>query len=321
MASLRQDPYLWWHLAGAATLPLWLGGCLAGLAVGDPVINVWVEQGLLIALGITLPLGLQWLRPIYLFRVGPLALSPAGLTDTQVRSLSLQRRWPQKAAALLTAIVLSSILIRLYRVAPIAAAATPFASLGRTSGWLLCAGCFALPNWLGQTAISALGLLLARERTLEQTQPDTSTAIAQHFSGLFIQVGQVFPRQWLQENAPLAATEDMPTPTESVATEIPQDSADEVPIEAKTELEAEQLKTTDPIQPEAEQTMLPAEAEITPMEPAETEPQPAEPAQESIDTADVSPFSDSAPDAHTALDPAGEGDDVDPGNAKTTGES
>jgi hypothetical protein len=191
MGTLRPDPYLWWHFAGVATLPLWLDGCLAGLAVGDPAISVGVELGLLILLGTTPLLGLQWFRPLYLFRVGPLALSTEALTAAQTRLLTLQRSWLQKGVALCTALGLAAILIVLYRMAPVAAAATPFASIGRTSGWLLCAACFLLANWFGQTAMSALGLLLARDRTLERTQPYELTKITHDFVGVLIQVGQI----------------------------------------------------------------------------------------------------------------------------------
>ncbi|MGD1906981.1 MAG: low-complexity tail membrane protein [Leptolyngbyaceae cyanobacterium] len=268
MTSPRQDPYLWWHLAGAATLPLWLDGCLAGLAVGDPVINVWLEQGLLIALGITLPLGLQWRRPIYLFRVGPLALSAEALTENQVRWLSLQRGWPQKVIALLTAIALSSVLVVLYGVSPIAAATTPFASLGRTPGWLICAGCFAIANWFGQTAISALGLFLAKARTLEHTQPYDRTKISQDFSGMLIQVGQVLPKQWLEAKAASPEANRPPAPADS-STEVEQDySQAEAPVEAAIveSIEPQEPLPNDEAEPEATENGALLAAESAPLD-------------------------------------------------------
>ncbi|MDA0267203.1 MAG: low-complexity tail membrane protein [Cyanobacteria bacterium] len=210
----RQDPYLWWHVAGIATMPLCLDGCFAGLAVGDPAISMGVELGLLILVG-TLPvLGLQWFRPFYLFRVGPLALNPDALTASQSRLLTLQRSWLHKGMAVLTGLGLAIVLVTLYNVAPIAASTTPFASSGRTTGWLLCAICFCLANWFGQTSISALGLLLARNRTLERTHAYEMAAIAQDFSGLAIGVGQIFPRPWFEtgESTPIPAPEPIPTP-------------------------------------------------------------------------------------------------------------
>jgi hypothetical protein len=212
MITLRQDPYLWWHLAGVVTLPIWLDGCLAGLAVGDPAISVRLELGLLLLLGVLPTLGLQWFRPIYLFRVGPLSLRPGSLTDPQLRLLTCQQSWRQKIVALLASIGLAALLITLYQIAPIAAAVTPFAGMGRAAGWWLCVGCFFCANWFGQTALAALGLLLVSERTLAHTQPYELTAIANNFFGLGIQIGQIFPQRWL---SPLAASATPAAPLDS----------------------------------------------------------------------------------------------------------
>jgi hypothetical protein len=38
MQPWRSDPYLWVHLAGLATVPLWIDLCLLGLAVGNPAL-------------------------------------------------------------------------------------------------------------------------------------------------------------------------------------------------------------------------------------------------------------------------------------------
>ncbi len=251
MITLRQDPYLWWHVAGIATVPLWLDGCFAGLAVGDPAIFIWVELGLLILVG-TLPvLGLQWFRPFYLFRVGPLALSPDALTASQSRLLTLQHSWLQKGVALCVGLGLAGGLVTLYRVAPISASTTPFAGIGRASGWGLCAVCFCLANWFGQTSISALGLLLARDRTLERTHTYEMAAIAQDFSGVAIRVGQIFPRHWLEigDSASVPLPEPVAAPSadtvlanaahpEPETTDLPMESDDIERIE--TTIEASQ---------------------------------------------------------------------------------
>ena len=68
MTLPHRDPYLWIHLAGLATVPLWLDIGLAGLAVGDPVVAPGVEL-LTLALVGTLPiLWMQLQRPFYIFR-------------------------------------------------------------------------------------------------------------------------------------------------------------------------------------------------------------------------------------------------------------
>ena len=66
MKPWRCDPYLWVHLAGLATVPLWIGLCLLGLAVGNPT---WpgLELGFIVAVGVLPVLVMQLRRPFYIF--------------------------------------------------------------------------------------------------------------------------------------------------------------------------------------------------------------------------------------------------------------
>ncbi|NJN19950.1 MAG: low-complexity tail membrane protein [Leptolyngbya sp. RL_3_1] len=258
MITLRQDPYLWWHLAGVATLPIWLDGCLAGLAVGDPAISVGLELGLLLLLGVLPTLGLQWFRPVYLFRVGPLSLRPGNLTGPQLRLLTCQQGWRQKVVALLASIGLASLLIALYQMAPIAAAITPFAGIGRAAGWWLCAGCFFCANWFGQTALAALGLLLARERTLDRTQPYAVTAIAHDFSGLGIQIGQIFPQRWLSPLAAAATTLDSAASRDATQSESVAESPAEIATRERSEAALEVTESNPISQVDLASTAVPA---------------------------------------------------------------
>ncbi|MEM9245882.1 MAG: low-complexity tail membrane protein, partial [Cyanobacteria bacterium P01_F01_bin.153] len=76
MTALRRDPHLWIHLAGLASVPLWLDLCLAGLAVGDPVVPPWLEMGLLGLIGSGPLLWMQWQRPFYPFSLLLFAIRP-----------------------------------------------------------------------------------------------------------------------------------------------------------------------------------------------------------------------------------------------------
>jgi hypothetical protein len=66
MQPWRCDPYLWVHLAGLATVPLWIDLCLLGLAVGNPT---WpgLELGFIVAVGVLPVLVMQLRRPFYIF--------------------------------------------------------------------------------------------------------------------------------------------------------------------------------------------------------------------------------------------------------------
>jgi hypothetical protein len=142
MSSHRRDPYLWLHLAGLATVPLWLDVCLAGLAIGEPIAPPWLEITTLTLIG-TLPIvWLQLRRPVYVFGVPGLALRPDRLSEERRRLLTLQRSWWSRGLVLLTAIALWAVLYRLYQMAPMAIDLPGLAGQSRTTGWAICAGAF-----------------------------------------------------------------------------------------------------------------------------------------------------------------------------------
>ena len=83
MRSFRLDPYLWVHLAGLAMLPVLFCGCLLGLAVGEPLLSVWVEMGFLVGLGVAPVLWMQLQSPFYIFSwsLWPCALRRCQMSD------------------------------------------------------------------------------------------------------------------------------------------------------------------------------------------------------------------------------------------------
>ncbi len=128
MRAFWSDPYLWIHAAGLAALPLCLLGCLLGLAVGDPLLPVWLELGLIAAVGIAPIIWMQWQKPFYIFSLVAVALKPTQLTDDQRRILTLFKARRSSAWIGLGTLLLLVILRQIYYVAPIAAEVTPFAS-------------------------------------------------------------------------------------------------------------------------------------------------------------------------------------------------
>src|SRR4028118_1567963 len=89
MRSFWTEPFLWIHLAGLAAVPLALEFVWLGLAVGDPILPVWMELLLIAVVGIAPVLWMQLIRPFDIFSILVLALKPEQLTVEQRRILSL----------------------------------------------------------------------------------------------------------------------------------------------------------------------------------------------------------------------------------------
>jgi hypothetical protein len=193
MMLSRRDPYLWIHLAGFATVPIWLDLCLAGLAVGDPVVPPWLELTTLGWVGTVPILWMQLQRPFYVFSLLVLALRPDRLSEERRRFLTLQRATLSRVLVGMSAVVLFLVLVWLYRLSPIAATTTPFATQTRTMGWLICAIAFLLANLFTLVPATVLAVLLTPDRNLAQTPPYESAAIPRGFSIVGFPVSRLLP--------------------------------------------------------------------------------------------------------------------------------
>jgi hypothetical protein len=193
MTLPRRDPYVWIHLAGLATVPLWLALCLSGLAVGEPVLPPGLELATLAGVG-TLPiLWMQLQRPFYIFSIPGLAVRPDKLEADRCRCLRLQQTWLSRGLVCLSAIALLGILYWLYQLAPIAANMTPFAAMTRAQGWLIGAVSFLFANLFVQVPATLVPLLLASSSTLAQTPPYESDKILNSFMVIGLRVGAILP--------------------------------------------------------------------------------------------------------------------------------
>ena len=193
MTFPRRDPYVWIHLAGLATVPLWLDLCLSGLAVGDPVVPPWVELMTLGLVGTVPILWMQLQRPFYIFSIPGLAVRPDKLGEDRRRLLTLQHTWLSRTLVCLGAIALFLALYWLYQLAPTAADMTPFADKSRSMGWLICAGSFLLANLFVQVPATVLPLVLASPQTLKKTPPHESAAILQRFMVVGLRLPGILP--------------------------------------------------------------------------------------------------------------------------------
>jgi hypothetical protein len=189
----RRDPYLWLHLAGLATVPLWLDICLAGLEVGEAVLTRWLELITLGGVGTVPILWMQWQRPFYIFSLLVLALRPDTLSEDRQRLLSQQRTWLSRGLVTVSAIALLCILFWLYQLAPLAANMTPFVGQPRAIGWLICAIAFLLANLFVQVPAMVVALLLVPPDHLSQLSAYNPERILQDFTVLGLRVRQILP--------------------------------------------------------------------------------------------------------------------------------
>lgn len=193
MRSFWSDPYLWVHLAGLASVPLWLELCLLGLAVGDPIFPSWLELFLVGTIGTAPIVWMQWQRPFNIFSLLILALKPEQLTENQRKLLTLFQAQRNRYLAVGVAIVSLFLLRQIYYIAPIAAAITPFGSAGRFLGLLIASIAFLGANLFLQVPAAVLSVLLNSESVFATTLPYPTDQIGSNFTFLGFPVNQVLP--------------------------------------------------------------------------------------------------------------------------------
>lgn len=190
MRSFRSDPYLWIHLAGLATVPLWFELCWLGLAVGYPVLPFWLELGLIAAVG-TLPIfWMQWQRPFYIFSLVFLAVKPEYLTELQRRLLTRFTSQINRVLMVLTTALLVAVLRQLYYTAPIAAPAAAFLPDSRWAGLGIAALSFLAATLFVQVPVSVIAVLLSPAADAE---PMPTDEIRSRMTILGVPIGQLLP--------------------------------------------------------------------------------------------------------------------------------
>ena len=191
MRSFRSDPFLWIHLAGLAAFPILLGLCLVGLAMGAPLLPIWLELFLVGAAGIVPILGMQLFRPFYIFSTLVVAMKPERLTPERQRILSLFKSPAHQMLSILVAVFLAVALWPIYWWSPIAASVAP--SDWRPAGLVLAALAFLGCNLFLQVPVSVARLMLASDAKFAGTSPYPLEKIRQDFTSLGLQVNQILP--------------------------------------------------------------------------------------------------------------------------------
>lgn len=207
MATHRYDPYLWVHLAGLATVPLWLAISMLGLAVGSPQ---WpgLELALLALLGVSPALWMQLRRPFYIFSLLALTLKPTALSDDQRRMLTLFQQWWVRSLAIVSPVLLVWLLWEIYPRAVVASDITPFASLGHFGGLAVAAGSFALANLFLQVPVSVLAVMATSEKRFKRTTPYPLDRVKANFTQVGIPLNRLLP-EVLPPNSAVPAVEDI----------------------------------------------------------------------------------------------------------------
>ena len=193
MRSFWSEPFLWIHLSGAAALPIFLGLCLLGLAVGSPAIPVWLEVFLVAVAGIVPVLWMQWFRPFYIFSILVAAVKPENLTALQQQILTRFKTKLNKGVALFVAVLLAVILWHIYRWAPLAAGVAPFPPSWRWAGLLLAGSAFLASNLFLQVSASVMAVVLTPESQFAATKPYVLQKIRDDFTIALWQVDRLLP--------------------------------------------------------------------------------------------------------------------------------
>src|ERR671933_2498479 len=213
MRSFWTEPFLWIHFAGLAAVPLALEFVWLGLAVGDPILPVWLEFLLVAAIGIAPVLWMQLTRPFDIFSILVLAMKPEQLTQEQRRLLSLFRTKANPVVTIGGAVFMLWVLWQIYRVAPVAAAVAPLAPGWHMAGLLEAGLAVIASNLFLQIPLSVVQVLLASESEFAATEPYPVEKTPQDFTIPGVRVNRILP----------------PMITESVATReaVPEVSAEE----------------------------------------------------------------------------------------------
>lgn len=194
MHSFRSEPILWIHLAGLATLPIFLEICLLGLAVGDPITPVWSEFLLIAAIGTVPILWIQLQQPFSIFAIIGVAQKPGQLNAQQRKILSLINTPLNRLLSVLAAVLLIGVLWQLYRIAPIATDIVPLPPEWRLVGLLLASLAFLASNLFVQIPVSVARVFVTSKTEFAATEPYAIERIPQDFTIVGVQVNQILPK-------------------------------------------------------------------------------------------------------------------------------
>ncbi|MDZ8051524.1 MAG: low-complexity tail membrane protein [Aulosira sp. ZfuVER01] len=194
MSSFRSEPILWIHVAGLATLPIFLFLCLFFLSIGEPLLPVWMELFLVAAIGVLPLLWMQFRRPFYIFAILGVALKPENLTEQQRKILCLINTNLNRVLTVLAAILLLGVLWQIYQAAPLVANMASFLPQWRSVGLLLAALAFFASNLFLQIPVSIARILVTNDTEFAAIEPLPLEKIQQDFTIVGVRVNNILPQ-------------------------------------------------------------------------------------------------------------------------------
>ncbi|MEA5566442.1 MULTISPECIES: low-complexity tail membrane protein [unclassified Anabaena] len=194
MRSFRSEPILWIHVAGLATLPVFLLLCLLFLSVGQPLLPVWVELLLVAGIGVIPLLWMQLRRPFYIYAILGVALKPENLTEQQRKILCLINTKLNRVLALLAAIISILMLWQLYQVTPLVVSVASFLPQWRSLALLMAGLTFLASNLFLQIPLSVARVLVTNDTEFAALEPLPLEKINQDFTILGVRVNKILPQ-------------------------------------------------------------------------------------------------------------------------------
>ncbi|MGI8500672.1 MAG: low-complexity tail membrane protein [Hassallia sp.] len=194
MSSFRSEPILWIHVAGLATLPIFLLLCLLFLAVGDRQLPIWLELLIVAAIGVLPLLWMQLRRPFYIFALLGVALKPETLSEPQRKILCLVNTKLNRLLAVFGSVLSIFILGLLYQATPLVANIARFLPQWRSLALLLAGLSFLASNLFLQIPLSVARVLVTRETEFAAIEPLSLEKIKQDFTILGVRVNQILPQ-------------------------------------------------------------------------------------------------------------------------------
>ncbi|CAN1212079.1 low-complexity tail membrane protein [Tumidithrix helvetica PCC 7403] len=193
MSSFKSEPFLWIHLAGIVTFPVFLGIVWFGLSVSDRLPILWLEILLMVGVGVIPIFLMQWSRPFEIFSLLVLAMKPDKITFQQRQILSLFKTPRQRILSAATAMAMVGILCALYQLPPLTAIASSVLTQSRFVGLLIASIAFAAANLFLQVPISVLGVLSIDEQQFAKIEPYPTEKIPQDFTLAGFRVDKIIP--------------------------------------------------------------------------------------------------------------------------------
>ncbi|WP_338442579.1 low-complexity tail membrane protein [Synechococcus elongatus IITB4] len=265
--SPRAEPFLWIHLAGLATAPLWAALFLFAIANPDPFLPSGFTAILAGLIGISSILWMQLRRPFYIFSLAVLTLKPEALQEGQRKLLRWFLSSLNRILAIATAIGLALILLQLYRWLPIVQLQNPLAALDPFPAFLLAIVTVLALNLFVQVPVSVAPLLWLSESAIADSEPLAPGQIAQQFTILGLPLKGLLPADWYRPEEASAGADSSPAVPEATPSPAPVETAPETPVQPNSP-----SSVAEPAEEDGAPAGVTAETEVSP--PPETSAQP-----------------------------------------------